>query len=169
MPLVAQMVENLPEMSDTWVQSLGREDPMEKGMATHSSIVAWRIHGQRRLKTCIPWGHQELDMTAQLMLSLFNGSVGKESACSAGDTGDMVCIPRSRKAPGGGKLQLTPVFLPGKSHGQRSLVGYSPWGRRVRHDWATSLSFFSYLVLFSSLLPHGLQFTRLLSPWDFPG
>ena len=37
------------------------------------------------------------------------------------------------------KWQLTPVFLPGESHGWRSLVGYSPWGCRVRHDWATSL------------------------------
>ena len=34
------------------------------------------------------------------------------------------------------KWQLTPVFLPGKSHGQRSLAGYSPWGRKVGHDWA---------------------------------
>ena len=39
--------------------------------------------------------------------------------------------------------QPTPVLLPGKSHGQRSIVGYSPWGRRVGHDWATSLSAFS--------------------------
>ena len=38
------------------------------------------------------------------------------------------------------KWQPTPVFLPGKSHGLRNLVGYSPWGRRVRHEWATSLS-----------------------------
>ena len=40
---VAQMVKNLPTMRGTWVQSLGREDPLEKGMATHSSILAWRI------------------------------------------------------------------------------------------------------------------------------
>ena len=38
-----QMVKNLPVMQKTWVQSLGREDPLEKGMATHSSILAWRI------------------------------------------------------------------------------------------------------------------------------
>ena len=38
---VAQMVKNLPEMQDTWVQSLGQEDPLEKRMATHSSILAW--------------------------------------------------------------------------------------------------------------------------------
>ena len=41
--LVAQTVKNLPAMQETWVQSLGQEDPLEKGMATHSSIPAWRI------------------------------------------------------------------------------------------------------------------------------
>ena len=41
--LVAQMVKNLPAMQETWVPSLGWEDPLEKGMATHSSIFAWRI------------------------------------------------------------------------------------------------------------------------------
>ena len=40
---VAQMVKNLPAMRETWVPSLGCEDPLEKGMATHSSILAWRI------------------------------------------------------------------------------------------------------------------------------
>ena len=40
---MAQTVKNLPEMPETWVQSLGQEDPLEKGMATHSSILAWRI------------------------------------------------------------------------------------------------------------------------------
>ena len=42
-PLVAQMVKNLPAMWETQVQSLGQEDLLEKGMATHSSILAWRI------------------------------------------------------------------------------------------------------------------------------
>ena len=41
--LVAQMVKHLPTMRETWVQSLGREDPLEKEMATHSSILAWEI------------------------------------------------------------------------------------------------------------------------------
>ena len=41
--LVAQTVKNLPMMQKIWVQSLGREDPLEKGMATHSSILAWTI------------------------------------------------------------------------------------------------------------------------------
>ena len=41
--LVAQMVKNLPVVQETWVQSLGWEDPLEKGIATQSSILAWRI------------------------------------------------------------------------------------------------------------------------------
>ena len=41
--LVAQMVKNPPAMQETWVQSMGWEDPLEEGMATHSSILAWRI------------------------------------------------------------------------------------------------------------------------------
>ena len=41
--IVAQLVKNLPAMRETWVRSLGWEDPLEKGMATHSSIPAWRI------------------------------------------------------------------------------------------------------------------------------
>ena len=41
--LVTQMVKNSPAMQETWVQSLGWEDPLEEAMATHSSILAWRI------------------------------------------------------------------------------------------------------------------------------
>ena len=43
--LVTQMVKNLPAMQEIWVQSLGWEDPLAEGMATHSSILAWRIPG----------------------------------------------------------------------------------------------------------------------------
>ena len=46
--LVTQMVKNLPVMQEMWVRSLGWEDPLEMGMATHSSILAWRIP-QRRM------------------------------------------------------------------------------------------------------------------------
>ena len=41
--LAAQMVKNLPAMQETWVQPRGREDPLEKGMAIHSSVLTWRI------------------------------------------------------------------------------------------------------------------------------
>ena len=59
------------------------------------------------------------------------GSVGKESSCNAGDKGSILGSGRS---PGilamPRKWQPNPVFLPGKFHGQRSLVGYCPWGRK---------------------------------------
>jgi len=57
------MVKNLPEMWETLVQSLGWEDPLEKGMATHSSILAWRFNGQRSLAGYSPWDCQGLDRT----------------------------------------------------------------------------------------------------------
>ena len=43
--LVAQTVKDLSAMQETWVQSLGQEDPLEKEMATHSSVLAWRLPG----------------------------------------------------------------------------------------------------------------------------
>ena len=62
--LVAQLMKNLPAMGETWVQSLGWEDPLEKGTATHSSILAWRIPWT----TYSPWGRKESDKTEQLSL-----------------------------------------------------------------------------------------------------
>ena len=55
------MVRNLPAMQEIQVRSLGQEDPPEKGMATHSSILAWRIPQQRSLEGHHPWGSEELD------------------------------------------------------------------------------------------------------------
>ena len=57
------------------------------------------------------------------------------------NAGDLGSIPGSGSSPGEGKWQPTPVFLPGKSHGQRSLPGYSPWGcKRVGHNLVTKPS-----------------------------
>ena len=66
---MVQTVKNLPEMQETQVQSLGWEDPLEKGMATHSSILAWKFDGQRSLTSYSSWGCKELDMTEQLRLT----------------------------------------------------------------------------------------------------
>ena len=67
---VAQMVKCLSAMQETWVRSLGWEDPLEKEMATHSSTLAWKIPGQRSLVGYSPWGHKESDMTERLHFSL---------------------------------------------------------------------------------------------------
>ena len=58
---MAQTVKNPPAMWETWVRSLGWEDPLEEGMATHSSILAWRS-----LMGCSPWGGKESDTTEGL-------------------------------------------------------------------------------------------------------
>ena len=61
--LVAQMVKNMPTMQKTQVQSLGWEDSLEKEMATHSSILAWKIPWQRSLVGYSPWGGKESETT----------------------------------------------------------------------------------------------------------
>ena len=63
--LIAQLVKNPPAMRGTWVQSLGYKDPLEKGKATHSSILAWRIPWIVAVVHS-PWGRKESDMTEQL-------------------------------------------------------------------------------------------------------
>ena len=64
--LVAQAVKICLQCRRHGVWSLGREDPLEKGMATLSSILAWKFHGQRRLVDYSPWGHKESDTTEWL-------------------------------------------------------------------------------------------------------
>ena len=76
---MAQLVKTLPEMRETWVRSLGWEDPLEKGKATHSSILAWRI----------PWtihGAADSDTTERLSLSLGYRKV-PGSMCAWGEQG----------------------------------------------------------------------------------
>ena len=60
--LAAWLVKNLPAMWETWVQSLGLEDSLEKGKATHSSVLARESQGEGSLVGCRLWGHTELNM-----------------------------------------------------------------------------------------------------------
>ena len=93
--LVTQMVKNLPAVWETWVWSLGREDPLEKEMAIHSSTIAWKI----------PWTEEP-----GRLQSTGSQRVGHNWVTS-------LSFPSL-------------VFLPREFHGQRSLVSYSPWGRK---------------------------------------
>ena len=71
--LVAQTVKNPPAMQETWVQSLGWEDPLEKGMATQFSspvFLPGEFHGQVSLADYSPWSCKELDTTEQLSLRM---------------------------------------------------------------------------------------------------
>ena len=77
-PLVVQMVENPPVTQEAWVRYLGWEDPLEEGMATHSSFLAWRIPMDRES----PWTEEsvstELDTTKHMNLKRVNFSKGNE-------------------------------------------------------------------------------------------
>ena len=109
--LVAQMVKNPPVMQETWVQSLGQEDPLEKWTATHSSILAWRILWTEEPGRLQSLGLQRVRhdwatftftsmccyMIDPCWLSIFlGGSVGEETTCNAEDGGS---IPGSGRSP----------------------------------------------------------------------
>ena len=97
-------------MQETRVQSLGREDPLEKGMATYSSILAWRIPWTEEPSGL--WDSKESDTTEQLTLW------------------GAYQVAQQRK-----QWQPTPVLLRGESQGWWSLGGCCLWGlHRVRHD-----------------------------------
>ena len=66
---MARMVKNPPAMRETWVQSLGPEDPLEEEMSTHSSILAWKISWTEKPGGLQSWGCKESDMTEQLTFS----------------------------------------------------------------------------------------------------
>ena len=131
---MAQRLKRLPPMQETRVRSLGQEDSPEKEMATHSSILAGESHGRRSLVGCSPRGCKESDTTKRLHFHfqpVFRGLPrwlsGKESTCQCRRRR---FNPWVRKIPWRRKWQPTPVFLPGKSHGQSSLAGYSPRGHK---------------------------------------
>ena len=86
---VVQLVKNQPAMRETWILSLGWEDPLEKGKVTHSSILRRRqwhptpallpgkSHRRRSLVGCSPWGHEELDTTEQLHFHFSLSCIGE--------------------------------------------------------------------------------------------
>ena len=145
--LVAETVKNLPTMQETQVWSLSGEDPLEKEMATHSSILAWRIPWTEEPAGLQSIGLQRVGhnwVTNTLTLYIEHGSragiwviwgfpggdSSEDPSCQCRTHKRHWFYPWVRKIPWRRAWQPTPVFLPGESHGQRSLVGYSPWGRK---------------------------------------
>ena len=150
--LVAQTVKCLPTMWETWVQSLGQEDPLEKEMGTRSSTLTWKIPWTEepgRLQSMESQSRTRLNdftFTFHFSLSYIGEGKGNPLQCS--------CLENPRD--GGAwwaavhgvaeswtrlsdftftfmhwrrKWQPTPMFLPGESQGLRSLVGCRVWGR----------------------------------------
>ena len=68
-------------MLETWVRSLGQEDPLKKGKATHSGILAWWSHGQRSLAGYSPWGRKESDTAEWLRYTLTENDMTRFNIC----------------------------------------------------------------------------------------
>ena len=150
--LVAQMEKTLPAMQETRVWCLGWEDPLEKGMATHSSILAWRIpidrgawwatvHGVAKNWTwlknsslCI------MSHSKNYIYSFPTGLDGKESTCNAGALGLILGLGRSPGEGNGNSLQCSCLENPLHRGAWRfTFHGY---------DWATNTYMYttSYLI-----------------------
>ena len=187
---LAQQVKNLPEVQETQemrVWSLGGEDPMQEKMATHSTILVWKIQrkkepGRLKSKGSQGVGHEWatkhiLSVSHTIVLTLWDPMncsppVSTVSGILQAIILDWVAITFSRRSSRGRtsvscigrqilyllslqgsqlsiyiwrrEWQSTRVFLPGESHGQRSLAGYSPWGCR-ESDRTKRLSIYIYL------------------------
>ena len=108
---MSQTVKNMPAMRETWVRSLGLEDPLEKGTATHSSILAWRIPWRDepgRLQSTVSQRveHDQETFTFTFHFRGFPGGSGvKASACNAGDLGSILGSGRSPGEGNGNPLQ----------------------------------------------------------------
>ena len=126
------MVQNLPAMQETWVQSLDLEDPLEEGMATHCSILAWRI----------PWTEEPGSLQFMGLQRIRHDWVIITHTGSYSDSQVVqwqgIHLPRQETWVWSlGQEDLLEKetathssFLPGKFHEQRSLASYSPWGRK---------------------------------------
>ena len=139
--LVVQMVKRLPAMQETWVQSLGWEDLLEKEMATRSSILAWKIPwmeepgglqsvGSQRVRhdwvtslflSFLPFSNSAMPLSIFKVISIFLFTV-----VQVRNVGLMSSVRRWQWHP-------TPVPLPGKSHGRRSLAVCWLWGHTESH------------------------------------
>ena len=121
-----------PAMWETWVPSLGWEDPLEKGMATHSSVLACIVHGVAKSRTPLSDSHFTFHMKWSLFTSWYRGfpegTVVKNPPANSRSPRKMGSSPESGNSPGEGTGNPLQDFLPGKFNGQRRLEGYSPWG-----------------------------------------
>ena len=137
--LVAQTVKNLPAMQETWVWSSGQEDPLEKDVAAHSSILAWENPWAEKAGGHSPRGREESGTTEWLThththththgwwrASHYSGNASsKEPACRCRRHKKMWAPSLRREDPlEGGMVTQCSILA------WRSLVGYSPWGHK---------------------------------------
>ena len=137
--VVAQTVKNLHAVRETWVWSLGQEDPLEKGMATYSNFLAWRSPWTEEPWWAYnSWGHKELDMTEWLSTHgawahTYSLAVTIETWRQQGDLDDFLM---ETKAPGGSKESRFYLQVFGTELGEWvPVVGAGPpWGMGKQRD-----------------------------------
>ena len=127
-------------MQEIWVQSLGREDPLEKEMATNSSILAWKIPWTEEPGRLQPMGLQRVrhEWATLFSLSLY---VQKWPPCSLGRRIANTCTYKSEKAMAPHSSTLAWKIPWTEEPGRLQSIG----SLRVGHDWATSLSLFTFM------------------------
>ena len=120
-----------------------------------------KSHGQRNMVGYSPWSHKELDTTerlihTQIVWGFPGGASGKEPACQCRRWKTCGFNPWVGKIPWRRESQPTPVFLPGESHGQRTLAGYSPWGHKeldtTEHKHAQTPGYLFYNMGYNPIL-----------------
>ena len=124
------MVKRLPTMWETWVRSLGWEDPLEKEMATHSSSCLENPMDRTQVSHIVGrrftiWATREVKQVQYIRLGFLGGSHCEDAT---GQSRRPCFDPWVWKIPWRREWLPTLVFLPGESNGQRSLVDYNPWG-----------------------------------------
>ena len=139
--LVAPSVKNLPECGrpgfNPWVGKI----PWRRERQPTPVSLPGESHGQRSLVGCSPWGLKESGMTGKLTHTYIPETHRAFSAVK-----NLPDYRRRRLDPGVGKIPWrrawhpTPVFQPGESRGQRSLAGYSPWGRKEPNTTEATLA-----------------------------
>ena len=128
------MLKSLP-MQEMHFQSMGQEHPLEKERVTHSSIFAWRIPWMEKPSMLQSMGSQRVGHNWATSLHFLPHLPPGIPWWLRGSSVYLQCWrpgfdPWIRKIPWRRAWQPTPVILPGESHGQRSPVGYSPWGHK---------------------------------------
>ena len=174
--LVARMVKNLPAVQETWVQSLGWEDPLEEGMTTHSSILAWRIPWTEELAGYNPCSRKESDTNERL-----SAAQGRQSKLNVYSLKQKLYLTTNNKDRRPQKeiqkhLKLSkkwglPWWYSGwESTCQRRGHGSDPWSGKIPHALGQLSLFTTTTELRSPLLPPQAAATeacmpRGCSPW----
>ena len=147
-------------------------------MATHSSVLAWRIPGTGQPGGLPSMGshrvgHDCSDLAAAAAAAAATNGKEPASQCQCRRLKTCGFNPWVRKIAWRRKWLLTPVFLPGKSHGQRSLVGYSSWGckesgitEETQRAYMKSEKFSLILITTLTFTPNKISTQTFPSPWS---